>query len=204
MTGATVPYGCPCECPRGCRRGKGTRDDRIGKDLRQFENSHDRAFMTRIASSWSVQVMRAALARSRREEELARNHCLPAGHLEVSHGGADPGSNHMRTDNKNTSTNDLWTNASTTDTWRDIVTKALIANGEPVPLKKLYELVEPHPKAQGKKWFRARLRETLESSPTFTRVAQGVWDLSSRHSDAEVSKFETLRRERYPKLPRES
>jgi hypothetical protein len=89
--------------------------------------------------------------------------------------------------------------ASKNETWLALVLKVLTDHQSPVPLPKLYELVEPHPKTEGRKHWKAKVRQTLEQHDEFVRVGDGIWDLSSRHSAKALVKFASRRRERYPR-----
>lgn len=119
------------------------------------------------------------------------------------HGGADPGSNPMHT-NESQADRTVWKNASRHETWLDVVLKALIHCHPPAPLSKLYEQIEPHPKCRGRKHWKAKVRQTLEQSDKFIRVSDGVWDLSSQHSAKAVKKFDRRRRKRYPRRAEKS
>ncbi|MCC6217857.1 MAG: hypothetical protein IT376_23570 [Polyangiaceae bacterium] len=105
----------------------------------------------------------------------------------------------MHTNEKPKTARGIWKNAKRQDTWFTIVLKALIRCHPPAPLSKLYELIEPHPKTRGRKYWQAKVRQTLELSDTFIRTAPGMWDLSSQHSAKAVKKFERQRRRRYPR-----
>lgn len=115
------------------------------------------------------------------------------------HGGADPGSNPMPTNVKTKSVGSIWADASRNETWFAIVLKALVHCHPPVPLRKLYELIEPHPKTSGRQHWRAKVRQTLELSDRFVRVAPGTWDLASRHPAKAIEKFDRRRRARHPR-----
>lgn len=64
-------------------------------------------------------------------------------------------------------------------TWRDVVAAVLEQCGEAVPLSYLYGQIEPHSKAQKNKWWREKVRQTLQSSPQhFIHTARGMWALN--------------------------
>ena len=63
-------------------------------------------------------------------------------------------------------------------TWRDVVAAVLEPCREAVPLSYLYEKIEPHRKAQKNKWWREKVRQTLQCSPEhFIHTARGMWAL---------------------------
>lgn len=64
-------------------------------------------------------------------------------------------------------------------TWRDVVAEVLEQCGDAVPLSYLYEQIEPHSKAQKNKWWREKVRQTLQCSPQhFIHTARGMWALN--------------------------
>jgi hypothetical protein len=105
----------------------------------------------------------------------------------------------MHTNEKPKTARGIWKNATRHDTWFTIVLTALTRSHPPVPLPKLYELIEPHLKTRGRKHWQAKVRQVLELSETFVRTAPGMWDLSSQHSAKAIKKFERRRRSRYPR-----
>lgn len=63
-------------------------------------------------------------------------------------------------------------------TWRDVVSAVLETCHEAVPLSYLYEKIEPHSKAQKNKWWKEKVRQTLQCSPDhFIHTARGMWAL---------------------------
>ncbi len=64
-------------------------------------------------------------------------------------------------------------------TWRDVVAAVLDGCAEPVTLAFLYEQIEPHKKAQANKWWKEKIRQTLQINPThFTHDGRGMWSLN--------------------------
>ena len=80
----------------------------------------------------------------------------------------------------------LMTQSSTVDirdmpgaTWRDVVAAVLETCKEPVALSFLYEQIEPHKKAQANKWWKEKIRQTLQINPMhFTHDGRGLWSLN--------------------------
>lgn len=63
-------------------------------------------------------------------------------------------------------------------TWRDVVASVLEQREEAVPLTYLYEQIEPHKKAQTNKWWREKIRQTLQCNPAhFLHTSRGMWCL---------------------------
>ena len=64
-------------------------------------------------------------------------------------------------------------------TWRDVVAAVLEQCKEPVALSFLYEQIEPHKKAQANKWWKEKIRQTLQINPMhFTHDGRGLWSLN--------------------------
>lgn len=64
-------------------------------------------------------------------------------------------------------------------TWRDVVAAVLEQCSEPVTLTFLYEKIEPHKKAQANKWWKEKIRQTLQINPTyFLHDGRGMWSLN--------------------------
>lgn len=64
-------------------------------------------------------------------------------------------------------------------TWRDVVAAVLEQCKEPVALSFLYEQIEPHKKAQANKWWKEKIRQTLQINPMhFTHDGRGMWSLN--------------------------
>lgn len=64
-------------------------------------------------------------------------------------------------------------------TWRDVVAAVLEQCKEPVALSFLYEQIEPHKKAQSNKWWKEKIRQTLQINPMhFTHDGRGLWSLN--------------------------
>lgn len=80
----------------------------------------------------------------------------------------------------------LMTHGSTMDirdmpgaTWRDVVAAVLEDCKEPVALSFLYEQIKPHKKAQSNKWWKEKIRQTLQINPMhFTHDGRGLWSLN--------------------------
>ena len=63
-------------------------------------------------------------------------------------------------------------------TWRDVVAAVLEQCAEPVTLTFLYEKIEPHKKAQANKWWKEKVRQTLQCNPKhFSHDGRGLWRL---------------------------
>ena len=66
-------------------------------------------------------------------------------------------------------------------TWRDVVAAVLEQCSEPVTLTFLYEKIEPHKKAQANKWWKEKIRQTLQYHPEhFLHVSRGLWSLRKK------------------------
>lgn len=64
-------------------------------------------------------------------------------------------------------------------TWRDVVAAVLEQFQEPVSLTLLYQQIEPHKKAQANKWWKEKVRQTLQINPAhFTHDGYGMWSLN--------------------------
>lgn len=69
-------------------------------------------------------------------------------------------------------------------TWRDVVAAVLEQCDGAVPLSYLYEQIEPHQKARGSKWWKEKVRQTLQYHPScFQHTGNGMWKLQ-RHEAA--------------------
>lgn len=63
-------------------------------------------------------------------------------------------------------------------TWRDVVAAVLESCPEAVPLSYLYEKIEPYSKAQKNKWWKEKIRQTLQCNPKyFNHDGRGLWSL---------------------------
>ena len=70
-------------------------------------------------------------------------------------------------------------NFSVWATWRDVVAAVLEQCAEPVTLTFLYEKIEPHKKAQANKWWKEKVRQTLQINPRhFAHDGRGMWSLN--------------------------
>lgn len=66
-------------------------------------------------------------------------------------------------------------------TWRDVVAGVLEQCESAVPLSYLYEQIEPHRKAQNNKWWKEKIRQTLQCHPScFLHVGNGRWKLQRK------------------------
>lgn len=63
-------------------------------------------------------------------------------------------------------------------TWRDVVAAVLEQCDGPVTLTFLYEQIEQHKKAQANKWWKEKIRQTLQYHPEhFNHDGRGLWSL---------------------------
>ncbi len=63
-------------------------------------------------------------------------------------------------------------------TWRDVVAAVMEQCSQPVTLAYLYEQIEPHAKAQSNKWWKEKIRQTLQYHPgVFEHHDRGCWSL---------------------------
>ena len=63
-------------------------------------------------------------------------------------------------------------------TWRDVIAAVLEQCESPVTLTYLYEQIEPHRKAQSNKWWKEKIRQTLQYHPEhFLHTGRGLWSL---------------------------
>lgn len=66
-------------------------------------------------------------------------------------------------------------------TWRDVVAAVLEEKTESVPLSYLYEQLAEHKKAKQNKWWKEKIRQTLQCNPTyFINTERGMWKLSRK------------------------
>lgn len=64
-------------------------------------------------------------------------------------------------------------------TWRDVVAAVLEQYEKPVSLTFLYEKIKPYKKAQANKWWKEKIRQTLQINPThFVHDRRGMWSLN--------------------------
>ena len=64
-------------------------------------------------------------------------------------------------------------------TWRDVVAAVLEECNGAVSLTYLYEQIEPHKKAQANKWWKEKIRQTLQCNPAhFVHDGRGMWSLN--------------------------
>ena len=62
--------------------------------------------------------------------------------------------------------------------WRDVVAAVLEQCDGPVALAFLYEQIETHKKAQSNKWWKEKIRQTLQYYPEhFKHDGRGLWSL---------------------------
>lgn len=68
-------------------------------------------------------------------------------------------------------------------TWRDVVAAVLEQCDQPVTLTYLYEQIEFHKKAQANKWWKEKIRQTLQYNPEhFVHAGRGLWSLREKTS----------------------
>lgn len=66
-------------------------------------------------------------------------------------------------------------------TWRDVVAGVLESCQSAVSLNYIYEQVEPHKKAQENKWWREKVRQTLQINPQFFyKTERGMWGVKHK------------------------
>ena len=66
-------------------------------------------------------------------------------------------------------------------TWREVVAAVLEDSPSEVSLTYLYEKIEPHKKAQTNKWWKEKVRQTLQIYPNyFQRTERGMWRMKSK------------------------
>ena len=64
-------------------------------------------------------------------------------------------------------------------TWCDVVAAVLEEKTEAVPLSYLYEQLAEHKKAKQNKWWKEKIRQTLQYNPAyFVHTERGMWKLS--------------------------
>ena len=67
-------------------------------------------------------------------------------------------------------------------TWRDVVASVMEEKG-PVPLSYLYEQLESYKKAKRNKWWKEKVRQTLQLYPDcFCQTDRGMWKLKANKS----------------------
>ena len=91
----------------------------------------------------------------------------------------------------------LWANASPRTSWRTIVSQVL-SHIVFVHLSTLYGIVDGHPKTAARTDWRRRIHATLHGSDDFVQVLDGLWSLSSWHSEESLAEF---RARQYPDCP---
>lgn len=97
-----------------------------------------------------------------------------------SHGWADLGSQPMQRPEYPRSTDALWANATSADSWISIVGRAFVFLGRTVPLSRLYATIERHPKAAGSRSFwRHHVHEVLGRLGASVRLDADIWRLIS-------------------------
>ena len=66
-------------------------------------------------------------------------------------------------------------------TWRDVVAGVLESCQNAVSLNYIYEQVESHKKAQENKWWREKVRQTLQINPQFFyKTERGMWGVKRK------------------------
>ena len=68
-------------------------------------------------------------------------------------------------------------------TWRDVIAAVLENCNVAVSLTYLYEQIEPHKKARANKWWKEKIRQTLQCNPAhFIHDDRGMWSLNKSHT----------------------
>ena len=68
-------------------------------------------------------------------------------------------------------------------TWRDVVASVLEQCSGAVSLTYLYQQIEPHKKAQANKWWKEKVRQTLQiNQKYFVHIGRGMWMLNRKIS----------------------
>ncbi len=93
------------------------------------------------------------------------------------------------------------TKTSASETWKSIVRRALRDLGGTAFLGAIYDRIDGDAcaKTRGRKHWRAKVRQVLETSDEFVRAGRGVWSLAEKHSAKAVKRFERQRRKLYPR-----
>ena len=66
-------------------------------------------------------------------------------------------------------------------TWKDVVAAVLEECPSAVPLSYLYEQIESHEKTKSNKWWKEKIRQTLQCNPThFVNTDKGMWCLRAK------------------------
>lgn len=66
-------------------------------------------------------------------------------------------------------------------TWRDVVAGVLESSSGAVSLDYIYGQIEPHKKAQQNKWWREKVRQTLQIYPQFFyKTERGMWGIKRK------------------------
>ena len=66
-------------------------------------------------------------------------------------------------------------------TWKDVVAAVLEECTSAVPLSYLYEQIEHHEKTKSNKWWKEKIRQTLQCNPAhFTHTDKGMWCLKTK------------------------
>lgn len=82
--------------------------------------------------------------------------------------------------------------------WHAIVRHGLADLGGEAKLADLYVVIGRHPLAQARRFWKDKVRQKLQASSEFVRIAPGTWALSAKFSAEEIARFEDERRKRYP------
>ncbi len=68
-------------------------------------------------------------------------------------------------------------------TWRDVVASVMEQCRGAVPLSYLYNKIENHSKAKQNKWWKEKIRQTLQCNPVhFLHTGRGMWELRKNHT----------------------
>ena len=66
-------------------------------------------------------------------------------------------------------------------TWKDVVAAVLEECSSAVPLSYLYEQIESHEKTKSNKWWKEKIRQTLQCNPAhFAHTDKGMWCLKTK------------------------
>ena len=63
-------------------------------------------------------------------------------------------------------------------TWRDVVAAVLEDANRPMQLKEIYAALEGHRKCEKNKFWKEKIRQTLQLQDVFMRVQEGIWTMA--------------------------
>lgn len=64
-------------------------------------------------------------------------------------------------------------------TWRDLVASVLEDAGRPLKLSEIYDAIEGHKKAESNRFWKEKIRQTLQLWKGFHHVSEGVWSMAA-------------------------